>query len=46
MVAVLLSMWLMVVIAFEDWWSSADAKAAAARVVEGNLVVVRTSTRL
>ncbi len=24
-VAVYLSMWLMVVIAFEDWWSSADA---------------------
>ncbi len=46
MVAVLLSMWLMVVIAFEDWQLSADAKAAAAMVVEGNTVVARTSTRL
>ncbi len=45
-VAVLLSMWLMVVIAFEDWWSSVDAKAAVARVVEGNTVVAHTSTRL
>ncbi len=45
-VAVLLSMWLMVVIAFEDWWLSADAWAAARRVVEGNTVVARTSTRL
>jgi hypothetical protein len=45
-VTVLLSMWLMVIIAFEDWWLSADAQAAAARVVEGNTVVARTSTRL
>ncbi len=46
MVAVLLSMWLMDIIAFEDWWSSADAKAAAARVVEGNTVVARISMQL
>ncbi len=45
-VAVLLSMWLMVVFAFEDWRSSMDAYAAAARVVEGNIVVAHTSMRL
>ncbi len=37
-------MWLMVVIAFEDWWSSADAWVVVARVVDGNTVVAHTST--